>query len=46
MCGRTFVDTAGTVMWHRRMREDKLWLMVNLMANDTKLEAIADAVGI
>ena len=45
-CGRTFSETTGTVFLSRRMPEDKLRMMINLMLNDTKLKAITDCVGL
>lgn len=43
-CGRTFSDATGTVMSSLKLEPWRLRLMVNLMANDTKLKAISDAI--
>ena len=45
-CGKTFSETTGTVFLSRRMPEDKLRMVRNLMLNDTKLKAITDCVGL
>lgn len=45
-CGATFSDTTGTVFFSRKIGDEKLRRMINLMVNDTKLEAIADSVGL
>jgi len=45
-CGKTFSDTTGTVFFSRKIGDSEIRRMVNLMINDTKLEAIADSVGL
>ncbi len=45
-CGKVYVGTTGTVMSSAEISREKLILMVNLMANDEKLKAIMDAVGV
>lgn len=45
-CGRSFSDTAGTVMFSKKLTERKFRAMLNLMINDVKLKAIIDSVGI
>ena len=45
-CGKTFSDTTETIFQSRKMDDEKIRRMVNLMINDTKLKAIVDSVGI
>lgn len=44
-CGKTFSDTTETIFQSRKMDDEKIRRMVNLMINDTKLKAIVDSVG-